>query len=51
MMLSDVESRPFFVLSHLLLSMGFYDVWFQQGVGDYTRFISLFQQRLSDNFI
>lgn len=56
MMLNDMESRPSItnwvsLLRHLLLSMGFYDVWLQQGVGDYNRFIYQFQQRLSDNFI
>ena len=34
----------------LLLSHGFGEAWYNQGVGDSTAFISLFKQRLHDNF-
>ncbi|MCG8033307.1 MAG: reverse transcriptase family protein, partial [Candidatus Thiodiazotropha taylori] len=56
MMLRDMESRPNTVnwaslVRHLLMSVGFYEVWLQQGVGNYTAFISLFKQRITDNFI
>ena len=39
------------VVRHLFCSLGFYDVWVQQGVGDYSKFISVLKQRLNDNFI
>ncbi|MCG8093252.1 MAG: hypothetical protein JAZ17_06420 [Candidatus Thiodiazotropha endolucinida] len=56
MMLRDMESRPNTVnwaslVRHLLMSVGFYEVWLQQGVGNYTAFISLFKQRITDIFI
>lgn len=34
----------------LLLSQGFGEAWYNQGVGDSSAFISLFKQRLIDNF-
>ena len=51
MMLDDLELNPnktnwASLLRHLLFSMGFNEAWIQQGV-----FISLFKQRLTDNFI
>ena len=56
MMLVDLESNPTItnwasLIRHLLLSMGFNEVWLQQGVGNYNIFIALCKQRLSDNFI
>ena len=56
MMLNDLERNPAkknwaSLLHNLLLSMGFNDVWLQQGVGNYNNFISMFKQRLSDVFI
>ena len=56
MMLNDLERNPTIknwasLLHNLLLSMGFNDVWLQQGVGNYNNFISVFKQRLSDVFI
>ena len=56
MMLSDMESRPSTVnwaslVKHLLLSLGFYEVWLAQGVGNYNAFISIFKQRLTDTFV
>ncbi len=35
----------------LLSNLGFYNVWLNQGVGDVDVFISVFKQRLTDNFI
>ena len=56
MMLSDMESSPSTVnwsslVKHILLSLGFYEVWLAQGVGNYNAFISIFKQRLTDTFI
>ena len=56
MILSDMESRPSTVnwaslVKHLLLSLGFYEVWLAQGVGNYYAFIAIFKQRLTDTFI
>ena len=31
--------------------MGFYDVWLTRGVGNLRLFLSLFKQRLTDNFV
>ena len=39
------------LVRHLLLSLGFYEVWLNQGVGNYKSFISLLKQRLTDTFI
>lgn len=35
----------------LLMSLGFYEVWLNQGVGNYDVFIAIFKQRLTDTFI
>lgn len=56
LMLGDLELLPNKVnwaslVRHLLLSLGFYEVWLNQGVGDYNKFTSLFRQRLTDTFI
>ena len=56
MMLSDIELYPnktnwVSLLRNLLVSMGFNEVWIQQGVGNVDNFISLCKQRLTDNFI
>ena len=55
-MLEDLELNPnktnwASLLRHLLFSMGFNEVWIQQGVGNINNFISVFKQRLTDNFI
>lgn len=55
-MLDDIDKLPNVVnwaslVRHLLLSLGFYEVWLHQGVGHYSKFISLLKQRLSDTFI
>ena len=39
------------LLRLLLMSLGFYEVWLVQGVGNYNAFMSLLKQRLNDNFI
>ena len=56
MMLEDLELNAnktnwTSLLPHLLFSMGFNEVWIQQGVGNINNFISVFKQRLTDNFI
>ena len=56
MMLRDMDLKPNSVnwaslIKHLLMSLGFYDVWLAQGVEDYNVFILALKQRLSDNFI
>ena len=56
LMLSDLEILPDKVnwaslVRHLFLSLGFYEVWLNQGVGDDAKFISLCRQRLNDTFI
>ena len=55
-MLNDFDMVPNTVnwvslVCHLLLSLGFYEVWMHQGVGSIKSFISLFKQRLTDTFI
>ena len=55
-MLQDVEAHPNKVnwavlVRNLLSELGFYEVWVQQGVGNYNVFISLFKQRLTDNYV
>ena len=54
-MLQDVEAHPNKVnwavlVRNLLAELGFYEIWVQQGVGNYNVFISLFKQRLTDNY-
>ena len=56
MMLRDMDLKRNSVnwaslIKHLLMSLGFYDVWLAQGVGDYNVFILTLKQRLSDNSI
>ena len=55
-MLQDVEAHPkkvnLAVLDRNMLSeLGFYEVWLQQVVGSLHVFISLFKQRLIDNYV
>ena len=35
----------------LLSTLGFYEVWLSQGVGDNNLFLSVFKRRLDDNFV
>ncbi|MCG8048238.1 MAG: reverse transcriptase family protein [Candidatus Thiodiazotropha endolucinida] len=56
LMLNDIERHPTVVnwaslVRDILLPLGFNEVWLQQGVGDFSRFLSLFKQRLKDTFI
>lgn len=56
LMLLDLEQLPHklnwaSLVWHLLMSLGFYEVWLQQGVGNYNVFMLVLQQRLNDNFI
>ena len=37
------------LLQHLLSSLGFYEVWLAQGVGNVNAFVRVFEQRLRDN--
>ena len=55
-MLNDFDMVPNTVnwvslVRHLLLSLGIYEVWMHQGVGNIKSFISLLKQRLTDTFI
>ena len=55
-MFNNLERRPnatswASLVKDLLFSLGFNEVWLQQGVGNYNIFISLLKQRLTDNFI
>ena len=55
-MVNDLERQPnttnwASLVRHLLLSLGFYEVWLQQGVGNFNIFISLLKQRLTHTFI
>ncbi len=55
-MLSDIERSPNVKnwasqVKNMLAEVGCYHVWLSQGTGDVTAFLSLFKQRLKDNFI
>ena len=55
-MLNDFDMVPNTVnwvslVRHLLLSLGFYEVWMHQGVGNIKSFISILKQLLTDTFI
>ena len=39
------------LLKHLLSSLGFHEVWVNQGVGNYNAFIGFLKLRLTDTFI
>ena len=56
LMVQDLETLPNKVnwaslLRHLLRSLGFNEVWLNQGVGDIGAFLGRVKQRLTDNFI
>ena len=56
LMLQDLELLPNKVnwaslLHHLLMSLGFNEVWINQGVGNMNVFLSMAKQRLTDNFL
>ena len=56
MMLEDMQLHPESSswaksVKQLLESLGFNHLWLSQGVGDVTRFMSIFKERISDHFI
>ena len=56
LILRDLERLPNKVnwaslVKHLLMSLGFYNVWLDQGVGNYDGFMNILKQRLTDNFV
>ena len=56
MLLNDVNNNPNIVnwaslLRDMLCNLGFRDVWLAQSVGNPKLFISIFKQRIHDNFI
>ena len=56
MMLNDLNLRPnkpnwAYYVKHLLESLGFNNVWLNQGVGNINRFMLIFRERLTDTFI
>ena len=56
LMLSDLCRKPntvnwAFKVKDLLSSMGFYEVWLAQGVGNKNAFLSEMKVRLKDNFV
>ena len=56
MMINDIEISHNTVnwasfIKHLLASLGFYNVWLHQTVGNDKYFIEVIKQRLTDNFI
>ena len=56
LILHDLETLPNKVkwaslLRHLFITLGFYDVWLNQGVGDIGTFLRMTKQRLTDHFI
>ena len=53
-MLNDIANKPNcvnWVSKVNFSSLGFYDVWVNQGVGNKRAFLNVFKQRLSDNFM
>ena len=55
-MLNDIENKPTCVnwaseVKFVLSSLGFYEVWINQGVGNRNAFLQIFKQRLSDSFL
>lgn len=55
-MLNDLAELPnktnwASLVRHLLMSLGFYEAWLNQGVGNVNIFLSLFKQRLADTFM
>ena len=56
LMLNDIENKPNCVnwaarVKFLLSSLGFYEVWVNQGVGNKSAFLWAFKQRLTDSFM
>ena len=56
LMLIDIETRPAkknwaSCVKDILSRFGFHEVWIAQSVGDKSKFLSLFKQRVKDNLI
>ena len=56
LMLNDIENKPTCVnwaskVKFLLSSLGFNEVWINQGVGNRNAFLQIFKQRPSDSFL
>ena len=56
LMVNDLEELPnnpnwASLVRQLLMSLGFYEVWLAQGVGNIDSFLSVFKQRLNDTFM
>ena len=56
LMLRDIENLPTKVnwaslVKNLFMTLGYYEVWVNQGVGDYDIFMRSIKQRLNDNFV
>ena len=56
LMLNDIENKTTCVnwaskVKFLLSSLGFNEVWINQGVGNRNAFLQIFKQRLSDSFL
>ena len=55
LMMNDIENKPnclnwAFRVKQLLSTLGFYEVWVNQGVGNKNVFLCVLKQRLLDNF-
>ena len=55
-MMDDIASNPNVknwasIVKNTLSNLGFYHVWASQGVGNVKNFLTIFKQRLRDNFI
>ena len=55
-MLNDLDMLPnknnwASLVRNLLMSLGFYDVWLEQGVENYKGFMTVLRQRLTNNFV
>ena len=56
MMVNDIEEMPnktnwASLVRHLLMPLGFYEVWLAQGVANSNAFLSVFKQRINDIFM
>ena len=55
-LLDDIASNPNVknwasIVKNTLSNLGFYHVWASQGIGNVKNFLTIFKQRLRDNFI
>ena len=56
MLVTDLENRPNSInwvskVTELLSTLGFHEVWLNQGVGNKNNFLAEFKIRLNDNFV